>query len=120
MGKLGARCAERDGDGSRRPPGRRGSSRGAAVDTPAAEPDGLEVSAYMLAELAAKQGQAAFDKYLAALDDDGREEVREFMPEFWGSRPTPTRRNTKSICHFRRLTWDCLRLLRNNEPTTPR
>ncbi len=55
-----------------------------AVDTPAAEPDGLEVSAYMLAELAAKQGQKAFAQYLAALDDDGREECREFMPELLG------------------------------------
>ena len=36
------------------------------------------------AKMAAKQGRGSLDKYLAALDDDGREESRSFMPELLG------------------------------------
>ena len=38
----------------------------------------------MLAEMAAKQGRGSLDKYLAAIDDDRREAVNEFMPELLG------------------------------------
>ena len=36
------------------------------------------------AKMAAKQGRGSLDKYLAALDDDGREDARSFMPELLG------------------------------------
>ena len=48
---------------------------GAGDDTGAAE---------HTAKMAAKQGRGSLDKYLAALDDDGREDARSFMPELLG------------------------------------
>ena len=54
------------------------------ADTPAAEPEGLEVTTYMLAEMAAKQGRKSLDKFIKHIGVDAREEINEFMPELLG------------------------------------
>ena len=54
------------------------------ADTPAAEPEGLDVSTYMLAEMSAKQGRKSLDKFIKHIGVDAREEINEFMPELLG------------------------------------
>ena len=46
--------------------------------------DGLEVSTYMLAEMSARQGRKALDKFIEHIGVESREEINEFMPELLG------------------------------------